>query len=145
MILTINNIILIAYVVIALVASIQDIRTREISDIVHILIIAISILKLMMGIDIFNIIEKVIGAFIGAIEFILPNFVKKDGIGGADIKFMFASGLLLGAEKIIMATIIGIIVVIIFAIFNKVILKKNLEGIPLIPFLALGCISTFFI
>ena len=127
MILTINTIIFIAYVAIALIASMQDIRTREISDILHILIIVISIPNLIIGNNIINIIEKAIGALIGATEFILPNFVKKDGIGGADIKFMFSSGLLLGAEKIIIATIISLIVVIIFAIFNKVILKKNLN------------------
>ncbi|XTR39283.1 prepilin peptidase (plasmid) [Paraclostridium tenue] len=145
MILTINTIIFIAYVAIALIASMQDIRTREISDILHILIIVISIPNLIIGNNIINIIEKAIGALIGATEFILPNFVKKDGIGGADIKFMFSSGLLLGAEKIIIATIISLIVVIIFAIFNKVILKKNLNGIPLIPFLSLGCIITYLI
>ncbi|WP_181998627.1 A24 family peptidase [Paraclostridium sordellii] len=125
------------YIIISLIASIQDIRTREVSNIIHILIIFIALPNIT--------INKVMGALIGLIAFFTPNLIKKDGIGGADIKFMFASGLILGTEKIIIATITSMIVAIIYAVFIKLILNQNLKGIPLIPFLFIGCISAYFI
>lgn len=125
------------YTIISLIASIQDIKTREVSNIIHILIILIALPNIT--------INKAIGALIGLTVFFIPNLIKKDGIGGADIKFMFASGLILGTEKIIIATITSMIVAIIYAVFKKSILKHDLKAIPLIPFLFIGCVSSYFI
>lgn len=125
------------YTIISLIASIQDIKTREVSNIIHILIILIALPNITTN--------KVIGALIGLTVFFIPNLIKKDGIGGADIKFMFASGLILGTEKIIIATITSMIVAIIYAVLKKSILKHDLKAIPLIPFLFIGCVSSYFI
>ncbi|SCJ45142.1 Flp pilus assembly protein%2C protease CpaA [uncultured Clostridium sp.] len=125
------------YTIISLIASIQDIKTREVSNIIHILIIFIALPNIT--------INKIIGALIGLTVFFIPNLVKKDGIGGADIKFMFASGLILGTEKIIIATITSMIVAIIYAVLKKSILNHDLKVIPLIPFLFIGCVSSYFI
>ena len=128
---------IILFSLIALIASIQDIRTREVSNIVHILIILISIPFLT-----FN---KVIGSIIGFMILFIPNLFRENGIGGADIKFMFASGLILGIENTLIATIVSMIVAIIYVFIRKSILKNNIASIPLIPFLSIGCLVSYLI
>lgn len=125
------------YTLIALIASIQDIRTRNVSDLVHILIILIAIPSLCA--------YNILGGIIGGLLFLAPNFKCNGSMGGADIKFMFASGLLLGSIKITIATIIGLIVAIVFTKLSNFILKKDEKRIAYIPYLSIGCIIAFLI
>lgn len=129
--------ILILYSIIALIGSVQDIKTRNVSNIIHICIIIIS----LPNISAYNI----VGGILGFIVFIAPNFFIKEGIGGADIKFMFASGLLLGVFKVTIATGIGMILAIAVNKFINLISKKNENEIPLIPYLSIGCIFSYLI
>ena len=126
-----------AYAIIGIYASVQDIKHREVSNIVHILIIVLSIPYLNF--------EGVLGCLIGFTIFMLPNFFKNECIGGADIKFMATTGLLIGTEKIILATTISMIMAIVSTIILTKILKRKYKSIPLIPYLFIGCMLTFFV
>ncbi|WP_343349219.1 A24 family peptidase [Terrisporobacter petrolearius] len=125
------------YVIIGIYASVQDIKYRKVSDIVHILIIVLSIPYLSF--------EGILGCVIGFTIFMLPNFFKDECIGGADIKFMATTGLLIGTEKIILATTISMVIAIVSTIILTKILKRKYKSIPLIPSLFIGCMFTFFV
>lgn len=125
------------YAIIGIYASVQDVKYREVSDIVHILIIVLSIPYLSF--------EGALGCVIGFTIFMLPNFLKNECIGGADIKFMATTGLLIGTEKIILATTISMIIAIASTIILTKILKRKYKSIPLIPYLFVGCMLTFFV
>lgn len=129
--------ILILYIIIALVGSIQDIRTRTVSNLIHICVILISLPNISTS--------NILGGILGYVVFIAPNFIIKGGMGGADIKFMFASGLLLGVYKIVIAIVISMLLVVITNKFINLIFKKFEDEIPLIPYLAIGCIFSYLI
>ena len=133
----IGNLIFVAYMIVGIYASVQDIKYREVSDIVHILIIVLSIPYLSF--------EGILGCVIGFTIFMLPNFFKDECIGGADIKFMATTGLLIGTEKIILATTISMVIAIVSTIILTKILKRKYKSIPLIPYLFIGCMLTFFV
>lgn len=128
---------LILYTMIALVGSIQDIRTRTVSNLIHIFIIFIALPNLST--------LNILGGILGYITFIIPNFMVRGGIGGADIKFMFASGLLLGVHRIEIAIVVGLILAVVTNKFINLLFNKNENEIPLIPYLAIGCIFSYLI
>ena len=132
-----SQLIFIIYAIIGISASVQDIKYREVSNIVHILIIVVSIPYLD-----FN---GLIGCLIGFSIFMIPNFFRDECIGGADIKFMATTGLLIGTEKIILATIISMVIAIVSTIILTKVLKIKYKSIPLIPYLFIGCMLTFFV
>lgn len=132
-----SQLIFIIYAIIGIYASVQDIKYRKVSDIVHILIIVLSIPYLSF--------DGVLGCVIGFAIFMLPNFFKDECIGGADIKFMATTGLLIGTGKIILATTIGMVIAIVITIILTKILKRKYKSIPLIPYLFIGCMLTFFV
>lgn len=132
---------IIAYVLVGLIASLQDIKNREVSDWLHIAIIAIGIFNFSM--------EGLMACIIAFSLFILPNIINENAIGGADIKFMAASGLVLGVKNILIASGIGITIAVIFILINNIIKKDKLNAVPLIPYLFSGCMislsTAFFI
>lgn len=128
---------IILYIIISISASLQDIKNREVSDIVHILIMLISLPYLSL--------DKILAFIIAFSVFTLPNFFKDDCIGGADIKFMACTGLLIGVEKIIIATIISMLIAIINTSIKVNLLNKKEKSIALIPYLAISCIFVYII
>lgn len=125
------------YLIIGMIASYQDIKNRQVSDIVHLAIILISI----PNIDI----NKIGACIIAFSLFISPNFLKDGAIGGADIKFMAVSGLILGIRNIIHASIVGMLIAVIFTITKDIIRRNKTISIPLIPYLFTGCLVSISI
>lgn len=100
----------------------------------------------------------VIAAFIGTDMSALPGMllsalitggimlmtaaVTKSSIGGADIKLSAACAFMLGTVQGMTGLMIGLILaVIINSIKNR---KKKHEGFPLIPYLAVGFMTAYF-
>lgn len=123
------------YTILGIYASIQDIKYREVDDIVHIIIIIISLPYIS--------IDSILACLVGFAIFIIPNFIIEDSIGGADIKFMATTGLLIGVQKIIMATVLSMTIAIISTIISTKILKRKNRSIPLIPYLYISCMLVF--
>lgn len=123
------------YTILGIYASIQDIKYREVDDIVHIIIIIISLPYIS--------IDNILACLLCFVILIIPNFIIQDSIGGADIKFMASTGLLIGVQKIIMAIFLSMIIAVIITIISIKILKRKDRSIPLIPYLYIGCMLVF--
>ena len=71
------------------------------------------------------------------------------GMGGGDIKLMAACGLVLGLPKGLLATVVGLTLLLFYAaeyrITCKVRGREAEKAFPLAPFLSAGCLLAYFI
>lgn len=127
------------YALILIYASYKDTKEKIIPDKVHLMIIVISLIKI-------NLIVAIIGFIIVPLPFFITTLLKGDGIGGGDIKFMAASGFLLGVKGGFIASIIGLtLAVVTNVIYYKIKNKDKNISFPLAPYLSIGCFLSFLI
>lgn len=120
------------YCFLLIYASITDIKSFIVKDRVHICIIILALLNFK------SIPLTLFGAVVLTLPFLYVG-VKTNGIGGGDIKFIFANGLYLGFLENYVGIVIGLISVIVVYLFRKIQHSTNKNRkIPLIPHLALG-------
>lgn len=147
--LALNYILGIAYSVILLYASYKDIRIRRVSDRVHFAILVLAVIKTGISavygykIDVLNMAG---GALFSALPLLVAAVLTGGKIGGADIKLMAASGLLLGLKGGISALYIGLILSIIGTILLCKYKKTDLTAsIPFVPYLSAGCFTAYLL
>ena len=125
------------FVALLLIAAINDMKTRTIPNFLCLVIAVISLLDFRT--------VNLLGLLI-ALPFLITAMII-GGMGGGDIKLMAACGLVLGLPSGIMATIIGLSTMLIYAgIYNTVQKLGKREGcktFPLAPFLGIGCIAAY--
>ncbi|UZQ48859.1 prepilin peptidase [Clostridium kluyveri] len=127
------------YALILMYASYVDIRTKTIPDKIHVLVLLISLIKI-------NLINSMLGFLIVPLPFFITALLKGGGIGGGDVKFMAASGFLLGLNGGFIASIIGLLLALIInAILYKVKNKDKNISFPLAPYLSVGCFLSYLI
>ena len=127
------------YALILMYASYVDIKTKNIPDKVHLLILLASLIKV-------NLIYSMLGFLIVPLPFFITALLKGGGIGGGDVKFMAASGFLLGIKGGFIASIIGLLIALcINAIGYKVKNKDKNISFPLAPYLSVGCFLSYLI
>jgi leader peptidase (prepilin peptidase)/N-methyltransferase len=125
-----------------LYAANSDIRTREVSDTVHLMIGITG----LIGITIEQVVPMLLGFVLIPLPLFITSIIKKDSIGGADIKLMAASAFLLGLEKGLIALMIGLLLAIVCTIIIRKTKKQGIkEAIPLVPYLSIGCLIAFLI
>jgi leader peptidase (prepilin peptidase)/N-methyltransferase len=138
-------VILLVYSLIAI--SIIDMDSLIIPDIINAMLGAAGILFLLLGWTV-SLLQGILGLLIGGGSLLLLGYLslwilKKEGMGGGDIKLMAVCGLYLGVQKTFLALLftgyMAGIVLIILILFKK--LKKN-QYIPFGPFLSGGIIVT---
>lgn len=116
-----------------------DIRTRTIPDQLSVLIA----LTAMFSYDRWNLI-----GVLAALPFLCAALTC-GGMGGGDIKLMAACGLVLGFSYGIMAQVIGLsLMLFYYAVYYLVQRSRGRmiqTSFPLAPFLAAGCIISYFI
>ena len=125
-------------------ASVQDIRTKEIGNYIHV-IIAITA---FIGFKLENLPFMLLGGIITALPMFLSALIKpgnvdagNTSVGGGDIKLMAASGLILGAGKGIIALIVGLFLGIVCTFIYRKIKNTDLKtSFPFVPYLAAGCV-----
>lgn len=122
-----------------LAASILDVQKRIIPD-------SICLGIAMVGLLTFEPV-KLAGIFTASL-FLVAALIF-DGMGGGDIKLMAAAGLVLGFNKSMTATVIGLTALLVFHTGNTIIQKLRgraaPKAYPLAPFLSLGCLAAYFL
>lgn len=120
-------------------ASVFDLRRRIIPDMLNLAIVATALLCFSW--------DNLWGIAV-ALPFLLAA-VFCGGMGGGDIKLMAACGLVLGLPRAIGATVVGLLLVLVYAAINKIICKvrgrETENAFPLAPFLSAGCVLAYFI
>lgn len=133
----------IVFALILLYASVQDISTHEADDFLWVMLVILSLV---------NFGEVGIGSMIfGALAVFLPQmfvavFLKKGGIGGADIKLSTAAALSLGFYGGVIGHCLGLLFAVTAQLLrhrkNK---QKRGEPFALLPYLSAGLMIGYFI
>lgn len=125
------------FVALLLTASVFDLKKRIIPDSINLAIVVTAMWNFTP--------VNLLGIF-SALPFLI-SAIFMGGMGGGDIKFMAACGLVLGLNGGIQATIIGLLSMLLYAgIYNTIQKLRKSEGersFPLAPFLSIGCIAAY--
>ena len=116
-----------------------DIDTMLIYDRFHIIIIVLGILEALILKK--NFLNLVIASLIISVPLFLVAYFT-GGMGGGDIKLMFASGIYLGINNIIVAFVISVVFGGSYGVFT--LLNKKHDRKDAIPFGPFLCIGLFF-
>ena len=129
----------IIFCLILLVSSYSDIRTRECSDWLHVMIL----IAAFIGCDFANLPNMFVSAmFVGGIM-LMTLLIFNCDIGGADIKCAVACSFLLGLERGIIALVGSMFTALLFNAFKDK--EKRRGGFPLIPYLTAGYLAVYLI
>ena len=131
----------ILFCLILLYCSYSDIRTREVSDYLSVMIV----LTAFIGRGISDIPIMLLATVLITLPMLLIVILcKGKAIGGADVKLSAACAFLLGITKGFAGLIAGLTFGIIINIVIQ--MKENkAEGFPLVPYLAAGFMAAYFI
>lgn len=124
-------------------ASVSDIRKREVSDSVPVMIA----ITALIGITPAHLPGMLIAAAVITLPQLIVAILKPGSYGGADIKIMAACAFLLGLERGIAAMIIGLSAGLLITTIIRLIQKKKItkESFPVVPYLAAGSLIAFLI
>lgn len=130
-----NNMFLAIYFILIYIASLIDFKKKEIPDLINICIVLLAIFYKEI---------HLFGLLIGLIFLLIT--IKYDCIGGGDIKFLLANGLIFGFWKTYFILLISTMLISIAGLFLFIkykIEKKKFDknGLPLMPYFF---ISSFF-
>ena len=135
-----SYILIIYYIVLStlIVMSFLDIKTREIPDTIHIIILILALIS-FAPIDDIMWQSKLIGAVCVSVPLLIIALIT-GGIGGADIKLFFVLGLLLGVGRIVITFFIGTVLAGLVGIVILIVMKKKGRKyeLPFGPFIAIG-------
>lgn len=126
-----------------IMASVWDIRKREIPDTLNTLLFCTGLLSFAP--------DKLAGPLLG-LPLLIAALGKKDGMGGGDIKLTAAAGFVLGLPVGTAGLILGLSVAILYHLAIYTIRKLNnmklpaasQTSLPLAPFLSAGFITAYF-
>ncbi len=139
-------IILCLFFIVLAIVTLSDIYTLTVADRMHLCIALLAVVNTILNME--DVLLYLSGFFIISVPMlVVANFTG--GFGGADIKLMAVSGLLIGARLIAVAFFIAVILmgsIGIVLIIRKLIFKTPYKRqMPFCPALALGCaVAVFF-
>lgn len=133
-----------------LYASYSDIKTRNVSDWIHVAIILLAFVKVFniffTGGSSMQLINMAFGMMLGFLSMFFASCASNGRHGGADIKLMAACGLLIGFWHTAAALLICLFAE--FVIFPAIAKIRHLDvkaSFPLVPFLSAGVICSLLI
>lgn len=123
-------------------AALSDIRKREVSDAVPVMIGITALIGIIPA--------DLPGMFIAAAVITIPQLmiaIRRPGsYGGADIKIMAACAFLLGLGRGFLAIIIGLSAGLLVTVISRLIERRKInEAFPVVPYLAAGSLIAFLI
>lgn len=121
-----------------LFASYSDIRTRECGN-VPFLLIAVAA---FIGIELDAVPFMFLAAFTAFVLQFYGAWITKSTLNGADLKMAVACCFMLGTVRGIAGLVIGMLVGIVVSLLKK---RGMKEGFPLLPYLAVGFMTAYFI
>ncbi|MFS0723692.1 prepilin peptidase [Paenibacillus sp. 1P07SE] len=122
-----------------MIASSHDIRTREIPNWLPLALVGSGLLQLQL-------VSALLGLLATSLPYLLAAVITGGKIGGGDIKLMAACGFVLGPVGGILQSIVGLTLVLLFAIgiaFRSGLKSAKQTALPLVPFLAAGGLLSF--
>lgn len=122
-----------------ILSSFEDIRIRECDDYLHVLILVAG----FIGIGMSSLVTMVFSAVFVFAIMIGTAVIAKGEIGGADIKMSVACAFLLGLRRGLLGLMLGLTLAIVINVTKK--RKNKKEGFPMIPYLAVGFMTAYFI
>lgn len=128
----------IIFCLLLLFSSYEDIRIRECEDYVHLMIV----IAAFIGTDMAALPNMILSALLVGGIMLMTTVITKSQMGGADIKLSAACAFMLGTVQGFAGLMLGLIAAIIVNIIKN--RKKNTEGFPLIPYLAVGFMTAYF-
>lgn len=124
---------------ILLYSSYSDIRTRECSDYLHLMIV----IAAFIGCKAAELPAMILGGVLVGAVMLVPLLTGNRTLGGADIKCSVACAFLLGLKRGLIGLTAGLLLaVIINGIKNR---KKKDKSFPLLPYLSVGFTAAYFI
>lgn len=124
---------------ILLYSSYSDIRTRECSDYLHLMIV----IAAFIGCKVAELPAMILGGVLVGAVMLVPLLTGNRTLGGADIKCSAACAFLLGLKRGLIGLTAGLLLaVIINGIKNR---KKKDKTFPLLPYLSVGFTAAYFI
>lgn len=133
----------ILFAALLIASAIQDIRSREISNLIPAMMIAAG----MIGVTPLSFLSSCLGLLVTALPYFLASMAAKRNhfpIGGGDIKLMAGCGFILGAGGGILQSLIALLTAVVYGVIIALIrrIKFNKVSIPLAPFI---CVSGIFV
>ena len=122
-----------------ILSSFEDIKTRECDDFLHVMIV----IAAFIGTELTALPGMLLSAVFVFAMMIGTILITKGEIGGADIKMATACAFLLGLRQGLLGLVIGLTLAVIFNLIKN--RKNKKEGFPMIPYLAVGFMTAFFI
>lgn len=124
---------------ILLYSSYSDIRIRECSDYLHLMIV----IAAFIGCKAAELPAMILGGVLVGAVMLVPLLTGNRTLGGADIKCSAACAFLLGLKRGLIGLTTGLLLaVIINSIKNR---KKKDKSFPLLPYLSVGFTAAYFI
>lgn len=129
------------FILLLLIASAFDLRTRQIPNSLPLAIVVVGLLHVSPP-------AALSGLLITGLPYLLAAIFTRGKIGGGDIKLMAACGFVLGPIYGTLQSILGLALVLLFAIgisFRFGFRDTKQAALPLAPFLAVGGIVAFIL
>ena len=123
-----------------LYASVSDIQTHSVSDVVSVIIFVTGFIGVTM-----TDLPLMLFSFIAVFGFLfICAMLSKNKLGGADVKLSAACAFLLGFEKGVIGLGIGLFLSIITNLIIEKVKKTKDQPFPLVPYLSIGYMLMYY-
>lgn len=128
----------IIFFLILILSSYEDVKTRECDDYLHLM----TVIAAFIGTELTMIPGMFVSAmFVGGVM-LLAVLITKSSIGGADIKMAAACSFILGFERGVIGLVFGTLLAVVVNLLKS---KDRKKGFPMIPYLAVGYATAYFL
>ncbi len=130
------------FTLILLSAALEDIKSREISNIVPVALILSGLVSIIISGDIFG---RIMASLVFGAVFLLLSFVLKGSIGLGDVRLISCSAFALGFERMLGTLVISLVLVFLMSIILLSFNRMGRKGvIPFAPFILLGFLVSIY-